>query len=134
MNWIKKFRTKNKFRAMFRSNMGLCVGKDGAMTYGMDHGHLQWAPSWVKGVVCTLWNYINCTIYGHDLTEVDAFKVHAFPGAPKCCNCCAPLLVDGRYPTPEEIEENDRIVYEQWNKEREAGLWDTLPLGDEEEK
>lgn len=85
------------------------------MTYGCDHGWIMWAPGWVKGAVCTLWNWINCALHGHELIGVDAFKNHVWPGAPRCSYCSAALMVDGKYPTPEEVEENDRLCYAEWD-------------------
>jgi hypothetical protein len=98
---------KNGFRK-FMSNMGLWVSK-GVMVY-TDHGYLWWAPSWVKRSICFIWNRINCTINGHsDLGEA-LFKSHQAYGAPHCTDCGAKVKVDGRYPTPDEIEENDCLV------------------------
>jgi hypothetical protein len=120
MKLWKKFKAKSKFRKTFLKNMGLSVHRDTngsyPMCYGSEHGWLLWAPGWVKGVVCHIWNKTNCLIYGHDLLEVECFKTHTWPGAPHCLHCLAPLLVDGRYPTPEEIAENNRIVHEDWDK------------------
>ncbi len=119
--WWKKFQSKRRFRRRFMDKMGVIARRDGErgypMAYGMEHGYLMWAPGWVKDTVCTVWNFVNCSIYGHDLMEVEAFKTHSWPGAPRCINCSANLRVDGKYPTPEEVKANDIIVREQWAKD-----------------
>jgi hypothetical protein len=100
--------------------MGLVARRDGQqgypMAYGCEHGYLLWAPGWVKHLICRVWNRVNCTIYGHDRMGVEGFEKHFWPDAPRCINCSSLLMVGGKYPTREDIEENNRIVYEQWDK------------------
>jgi hypothetical protein len=121
LSFFKKWKRRNQFRSKFFEDMGLCIsselGHGYPMTYGMNHGRLRWAPGWFKSSVCHAWNKVNCGLNGHDLTGVQAFKVHAWPGAPKCCHCGALLMVDGRLPTQEEVDENDSLCFEQWRNE-----------------
>ena len=104
--------TKHK---RFFEDKGLCFS-GGAIVYGYNHGVLRWAPMWLKHTICHLWNRTHCAIKGHDQLSYDAFTQHVIPGAPKCGYCCAPLKIDGRYPTPEEVEAHNEICYKGWEE------------------
>lgn len=99
----------------FLDDMGLVVS-DGAMLYGHEHGALRWAPSWVKHTICGVWNKVHCAIVGHDRLGYDAYTEHVIPGPPVCSYCSTRLKIDGRYPTPEEIEAHDELCEKGWQE------------------
>lgn len=95
--------------------MGLCL-HEGALTYGLEHGALRWAPMWLKRAIVRLWNPINCMMRGHDKSLLELYKAGYLPEVPTCCNCGTELMVDGFYVTPAELHRKREIVRENFKK------------------
>jgi hypothetical protein len=112
----KLFKRK-KYRSKFFEDMGLVIGTRGAMCYGMEHGHLRWAPDWVKHGICTAWNWCACRVKGHDPIGASLYTSHMAPGPPTCVNCGATMKINGRYPTDAELDAHDDLCYERFEKE-----------------
>lgn len=51
--------------------MGLIFHKH--MTWGFTHGHLRWAPYWVRRLICNVWNFVSCRLFGHFI--IDEFEL-----------------------------------------------------------
>ena len=86
------------------------------MVYGHEHGALRWAPLWVRHSICHVWNKVHCAFAGHDRFGYEAYTEHVIPGRPVCSNCCAPLKIDGRYPTDAEIESHNELCHKGWEE------------------
>ena len=98
-----------------------------AIGYGVGHGFLRWLPNSVKGAIGGVWNKVACSLRGHDQIAVDLFLEHVCLGSPQCHYCCSPLKVNGKYPTQEEIDANDILVYEK-DKQLYGDLVEDEPL------
>ena len=117
----------------FLKDMGLTIS-GGAMAYGWNHGALRWAPEWVKRSICTAWNAAHCAVAGHDPLAYTAYTSHTIPGPPVCFSCCARLKIDGRHPTPEEVEAHDTICYRLWEEAEEKWRRENPELAAEQDK
>jgi hypothetical protein len=106
-----------KYKSHFFGRMGLVVSSDWAMMYGFEHGALCWAPEWFKHGVCHVWNKVACAIRGHDDFGLTAYTSHVIPGRPKCCYCCAEILIDGKRITDEELEIHNEICYTKFEND-----------------
>lgn len=94
-----------KYRSSFHEDWGLCLGENGRMTWGVNHGWGRSLPHGLKQVICHVWNLLCCMVCGHD--HVDVLLWLSDPDArwepPKCTYCGTELPVDGKYVTEDML-------------------------------
>ena len=88
------------------------------LLWGMDHGHLRWAPYWLRSAIVTVWNHVACTVYGHGIL------IEEQPDLPHCTSCCRNVSLA-------QAKEYRvlRLWGTEWDKE-----WDDQGEDEEEEK
>lgn len=79
--------------------MGLVIGRSARMYWGYQHGHLRWAPRWVRNIICTVWNWVVCHLSKHDILDQRNYEEEIRPRRPEivCTTCCKRF-------TPEEYQ------------------------------
>jgi hypothetical protein len=59
-------RRKRGRKRAWMDDMGLVLSGH-AMLWGYKHGALRWTPHWFRHMIVTLWNYVSCRLFGHDV-------------------------------------------------------------------
>ena len=62
----RKKRGHRKPSKDWMNDMGLTLHHH-SLAWGMNHGALRWAPHWFRHMIVTVWNWISCRLFGHDV-------------------------------------------------------------------